>query len=75
MIEFAMVLQLAASATTLAASWLYGNKSLWGPGLGLVSQVPWWSIMIIYSLWGLAPVNVVMLFIHARNYLKWKAEE
>ena len=73
--DAAMLLQLAASATTIGASWLYGNKSLWGPGLGLASQAFWWSIMFVYGLWGLAPVNVMMLFVHARNFKKWKTEE
>ena len=74
-ISVAMALQLAASATTIGSSWFYGNKSLWGPGLGLSSQVFWWSIMFAYSLWGLAPVNVMMLFVHGRNFWKWKTEE
>jgi dolichol kinase len=71
-ITIALALQLAASASTIIGSWLYGNKSIWGPVTGLVSQVFWWSIMFQSSLWGLWPVNVMMLIIHARNYWKWK---
>lgn len=30
--------------------------------------------MVVYDLWGLLPVNIMMVFIHLRNYRKWKAE-
>jgi hypothetical protein len=68
----AMAIQLAASASTIVGSWLYGNKSVYGPALGVVSQVFWWTIMFQGELWGLLPVNIVMLIIHVRNFRKWK---
>jgi hypothetical protein len=72
--EAALALQLAASASTIASTWLYGNKMLWGPRLALLSQVFWWTIMVVYGLWGLLPVNAMMVFIHTRNLRKWKNE-
>lgn len=66
-----MIWQLSASALTLAGSWLYGNKSLGGPVFGIAAQVPWWVIMYQQSLWGLLPVNIMMLVIHVRNLSKW----
>lgn len=69
-----LALQLCASACTIAATWLYGNKTLWGPRIALLSQVFWWSIMVVYGLWGLLPVNIMMVYIHLRNYNKWKAK-
>ena len=69
-----MIVQLAASATTIASSWAYGNKKPIGPFIGIASQVPWWTIMFMDGLWGLAPVNVMMLAIHIRNFIKWKRE-
>lgn len=72
--DTALLTQLAASVLTIAGSWLYGNKSTWGPGLGLLAQVPWWIIMIDGGLWGLIPVNAMMLGIHARNLWKWIKE-
>lgn len=68
------LIQLSASALTLSGSWFYGNKSLWGPGLGIAAQVPWWIIMVQGSLWGLLPVNLAMLVMHVRNLRKWNNE-
>lgn len=70
-----VIWQLSASALTIAGSFLYGNKSKWGPSLGIAAQVPWWVIMFHGSLWGLAPVNVMMLVIHIRNLMKWNKED
>jgi uncharacterized membrane protein len=69
-----LIWQLAASILTILGSYLYGNKSLWGPIVGIAAQVPWWVIMWHGSLWGLAPVNTMMLVIHVRNLWKWKLE-
>lgn len=63
-----------ASLLTLSGQWLYGNKSPWGPWIGIASQVPWNIIMIQGGLWGLLPVNIAMLVIHTRNLIKWRAD-
>lgn len=67
-------LQLTASLLTIGSTLAYGNKHLAGPLLGLVSQIPWWTIMFVDGLWGFLPVNVVMLWMHTRNFLKWRNE-
>lgn len=69
-----LYIQLAASALTIGASWFYGNKSHAGPWIGIASQVPWNIIMVHGHLWGLAPVNIMMLVIHIRNLIKWRAD-
>jgi hypothetical protein len=74
MISFGLAVQLCASATTIASSWAYGNKKTAGPFIGLLSQVPWWTLMIYQGLWGLLPVNFVLTCIHIRNLIKWKKE-
>jgi hypothetical protein len=66
-----IAVQLTASAFTLVGQWAYGNKSTWGPIVGLMAQVPWWTIMIQGGLWGLLPVNGALLAIHVRNLWKW----
>jgi hypothetical protein len=66
-----ILIQLLASGLTIAGQWAYGNKSKWGPALGITAQVPWWIIMVEGSLWGLLPVNGLMLVIHVRNLWKW----
>jgi hypothetical protein len=70
-LDLALWLQLGASLTTIAATWFTGNKSLRGPQLALVSQIFWWSLMITSGLWGLLPLNIVMLCMHVRTYNKW----
>jgi hypothetical protein len=66
--------QLAASALTIAGTYFYGNKTRVGPMLGIAAQVPWWLIMYEDSLWGLLPVNAMMLVLHTRNLLKWSRQ-
>jgi nicotinamide riboside transporter PnuC len=70
-----LAVQLVASVMTLAAQWLYGNKSVLGPAVGLLGQVAWWTIMFQGHLWGLLPANVVMVAIHIRNLIKWNKED
>ena len=69
-----MALQLTASVMTIAGSWVYGNKRVAGPMIGLLSQVPWWALMFHEGLWGLFPVNFAMVVIHIRNTIKWWRE-
>lgn len=73
-LTFPIAVQLAASALTIVSSWSYGNKTLRGPIFGLISQVPWWSIMVMGNLWGLLPVNLMMVCTHTRNLYKWWKE-
>jgi hypothetical protein len=73
-LDAAIITQLAASVLTLAAQWFYGNKSIWGPVIGLSGQFAWWAIMFEGHLWGLLPANVVMVAIHVRNLIKWNKE-
>ncbi len=68
------IIQLVASALTIAGTYYYGNKSKLGPALGVVSQVPWWVIMFHQDLWGLLPVNVMMLVLHTRALYKWNTK-
>jgi hypothetical protein len=42
--------------------------------IGIAAQVPWWIILFKGSLWGLVPVNTMMLVIHVRNLWKWTKE-
>lgn len=69
-----LAIQLAASLLTIAGTYYYGNKSPLGPWIGIAAQVPWWLIMVTGSLWGLLPVNVMMLVMHVRNLIKWRKE-
>jgi hypothetical protein len=75
MISIALLIQLMASTLTLAGTYFYGNKSVLGPWFGIAAQVPWWLIMVSGSLWGLLPVNGMMLIMHIRNLIRWRQDE
>lgn len=72
--DLGFAIQVLASIATIASSWFYGSKRTVGPYLGLASQVPWWSLMIYSGLWGLLPVNIMMVVIHTRNVIKWRRD-
>lgn len=61
-----------ASILTMVSVWQYGNNNSYGPYLGLYSQIFWWSMMYVDNLWGLLPMNIVMLVMHVRNLNKIK---
>ena len=54
--------------------WLMGNKSKWGPIIGIVNQVLWTTYAIGVREWGLLPGVVVPFFVHIRNLRKWQRE-
>jgi hypothetical protein len=74
MISFGLAVQIAASLTAGASSWAYGNRWTSGPLLGMLSQIPWWTLMVYEGLWGLLPANVLFAGMHIRNYIKWRKE-
>lgn len=69
-----VTIQLTASALSIASTYFYGNKTVAGPTLGIAAQLPWWLLMYEGSLWGLLPVNAVMLVLHLRNLWKWSRQ-
>jgi hypothetical protein len=54
--------------------WLMGNKSKWGPIIGLMNQLMWTIYAIGIKEWGLLPVTIIPVFIHIRNLQKWQKE-
>ena len=69
------VFSILASISVLASAWLYGNKSLRGPILGLIGQIPWLGLIVTTSTWGLMLSWVPMTFIHARNLWRWRNQQ
>jgi hypothetical protein len=63
-----------ASATSLIMIWLMGNKSKWGPVMGLVSQLAWGAYALSAEAWGLAPAVIGFTIVHTRNLIKWMKE-
>ena len=70
-----IILQLLASFAAIITVWIYGNRSRKAPIVGAVGQILWWALTIHQELWGFMPLNVVMLIIHVRNYIRMKRED
>jgi hypothetical protein len=63
------------SATSALMLWLMGNKSKWGPRLGIFNQVLWLAYAIGLRQWGLLPGIVLYTFVHMRNLYKWRGRQ
>jgi len=70
-----LLLELAASLAAITTVWIYGNRSRNAPIIGILGLVLWWWLTISQEMWGLIPLNVVMLFVHVRNYIRMKRED
>jgi len=68
-------IELFASFAAILTVWVYGNRSRKAPLIGIVGQMMWWWLTISQSMWGLIPLNVVMLIVHIRNYIRMKRED
>lgn len=56
---------------TVASTWSYSTRRvLYGSLFGLTSQIGWWGIMGVDGLWGLLPINIMMVVLHTRAL--WK---
>jgi len=60
------------SGTSLVILWLMGNKSPWGPRLGVLNQVLWVVYIATTDQWGLLPGVVMYTIIHIRNVIRWR---
>ena len=63
------------SALSIAMIWKMGDKSIWGPIIGLVAQVAWTGFMISTESWGLALGVAAFWLVHLRNLRKWHQEK
>lgn len=60
------------SATSAVMLWLMGNKSPWGPRLGVANQALWIVYAVATEQWGLLPGVLIYTVIHVRNVLLWQ---
>jgi hypothetical protein len=51
--------------------WLMGNKSKWGPVLGITNQFFWFYYIIVTKQWGLFLGAIAFLIINTRNTILW----
>ena len=61
------------SCTSILGLWLMGNKSIWGPRLGLLNQVLWVYFILATKQYGLLPGVILYTVVHIRNIIKWGA--
>jgi hypothetical protein len=66
-----VTLQLLASALTLLAMWKMGDVSVWGPIIGVISEIVWLALIVRGRLWGLLPLTAVLGIVHIRNLIIW----
>ena len=62
------------SGTSIVILWLMGNKSMWGPLLGLANQILWIIYVTATDQWGLLPGVLIYTVIHIRNIIRWNRE-
>ncbi len=61
------------SATSLIMLWLMGNRSKWGPRLGILNQVLWiYYVVYIVHDWGLIVGVIAYTIVHIRNLANWE---
>ena len=71
--DLSLAFQVTATSLTIGSVLSYAvpnSKSLNGPVLGVLSQFPWWGLMIVEDLWGLLLMNIFMLFSHLYNFYR-----
>jgi hypothetical protein len=66
-----LFVSILASVGILGTNWMYGNRSAWGPILGLASQIPWAALILLSGTHGLWLSWGPTTLIHVRNLVKW----
>ncbi|NUQ90052.1 MULTISPECIES: hypothetical protein [Glycomyces] len=62
------------SANQLIAYWLAGNKNNLGWLLGVLGGIPWIAFIVVWDVWGLAPLVIGLQVIYIRNLVRWWRE-
>ena len=72
MIDF--FIQLFAAVPLLVGLWLMGNKRLIGPFLCFLAEGFTTAVGIMHHAWSIILIGIVLFFVQARNFLKWRRE-
>lgn len=70
-----IVLEYLAFGMALVSSWVYGNKNIWGPILGVTTALVFVVFGLVTGIYAAAIANVVFLFVHIRNMRKFMAQD
>lgn len=63
------------SIITIYSALLCGKKKASGWFIGFINQWLWLIWIFASETWGMLPMNVVLTYIFAKNFFKWKKEE
>jgi hypothetical protein len=66
--------QFFGAALLFAGLWLMGSKRLLGPLLCFLAEGFTTIIGYIHHSWGIILIGVVLFFVQARNFVKWKRD-
>lgn len=72
--DVGLTLQLVACGTTLAATWLTGNKHVAGPALNILAALGFAAVNAWADLWLCAVFSATMGALNARNFIRWQRE-
>jgi hypothetical protein len=65
---------LVTSMVTLVSMWAAGNGKAWSWAMGVWNQLLWFVFIVAFGAWGLLPLNLALVVIYSRNWVKWKTE-
>lgn len=65
-----IALEYLAFGMALVSSWIYGNKNIWGPIIGVTTAVLFIVFGLVTGIYAAAIANVFFLFVHIRNMRK-----
>lgn len=68
------LIPFVTGALTLVGMWRAGSKKTDAWVIGLVNQLFWALTIIVFGVWGLAPLTAALTVIYARNLIRWSRE-
>ena len=72
--DTSLTLQIIACGTTLAATWMIGNKHVSGPALNVAAALCFAVVNAYAELWLCAVFSATMAAMNARNFFRWYRE-
>ncbi len=65
----------ATSAITLLAMWLIGQKKSIGWLVGLLNQVLWVALSLMFETYGLLVLTAALIYVYSKSMLSWRRDE
>lgn len=72
MLDF--LIQSAGMILLLWGLWLMGDKRLIGPAMAGIAELITTYVGIKHHVWSIIVIGVVLCFVQARNFWKWRQE-